>query len=148
MSKASDAAPEFLFAYGTLMSGLDCAMGKRERTRLRGETRSLGAATVQGRLYDLGSYPGFVMSDDPNEVVAGEVLRIGDAAVTFAWLDAYEGIGPKPHDGEQAEADEYDRILMPARLAGGTLVSVWIYRYRGRLAGLRWLQEGRWAPAG
>lgn len=141
-------APEFLFAYGTLMSGLDCAMGRRERARLAEETRLLGPATVQGRLYDLGSYPGVVMSDDPGEVVAGQVLRIADAAATFAWLDAYEGIGPKPHDGEQAEADEYDRILVPARLAGGTLVSVWIYRYRGKLTGLPRLQDGRWAPAG
>jgi gamma-glutamylcyclotransferase (GGCT)/AIG2-like uncharacterized protein YtfP len=141
-------APQFLFAYGTLMSGLDCAMGRPERVRLAGETRSLGAATVQGRLYELGSYPGFVMSDDPSERVAGEVLRIGDAAATLAWLDAYEGIGPARHDGDRAEADEYDRILVPARLAGGTLVSVWIYRYRGGLAGLRWLQDGRWAPAG
>jgi hypothetical protein len=40
-----------LFAYGTLMSGLTCALGAHERARLVQATRSLGAATVQGRLY-------------------------------------------------------------------------------------------------
>ena len=143
--------PQLLFAYGTLMTGLLCEMGRAERARLAQEARSLGPATVQGQLYDLGSYPGFVPCGVPGSVVAGELLRLFDAATTFAWLDAYEGIGDRQHygqyDGERAEPDAYDRIVVQARLSDGTLVPAWVYRYRGPLAGLLWLREGHWSPA-
>lgn len=143
---ATDAC-QFLFVYGTLMGGLDCAMGREQRVHLAGSARSFGAGIVQGRLYDLGHYPGLVTSDDPGEQVAGEVLRLTDAAATLGWLDAYEGIGAAGGDGVTAQADEYVRILMPVRLEGGTLVSAWVYLYRGDVAGKRHLANGRWLPA-
>lgn len=139
-------AGQFLFVYGTLMSGLDCAMGREQRAHLAGSARSFGAGFVQGRLYDLGHYPGLVASDDPGDQVAGEVLRLADAAATLGWLDAYEGIGAADGDGVTAEADEYVRMLMPVRLKGGTLVSAWVYLYQGDVGGKRHLADGRWAP--
>ena len=45
-----------LFVYGSLLSRVRHPMG----TRLRGEARLLGQATIQGRLYSLGRYPGLV----------------------------------------------------------------------------------------
>ena len=136
--------PQFLFVYGTLMSGLSCAMGREQRERLGREARSFGAGSVQGRLYDLGSYPGLVESDDPGERVMGEVLRLNAPSRTLAELDAYEGVGAG--DGKHAEPDEYERVPMPARLAGGTLVSAWVYVYRGALTGKSWIMSGAWAP--
>lgn len=140
------AQPQLLFAYGTLMTGLNCDMGRDERARLAREARSLGSATVQGRLYDLGSYPGFVTIGEPGEQVAGEVLILADATTTLAWLDAYEGIGARQHDGRRAAADEYDRIIVKASLLDGTMRPAWVYRYRGSVSELRRLAEGRWTP--
>ena len=48
---------QFLFVYGTLMGSAASGYGRDMRERLHRESRSYGAATMQGRLYDLGSYP-------------------------------------------------------------------------------------------
>lgn len=140
------AGSDFLFVYGTLMSGSGSAMGREQRERLAREARSYGAGSVQGRLYDLGSYPGLVKSDDPSERVSGEVLRLAEPPMTLAFLDAYEGVSAGNDGGVRAEADEYVRVLMPARLAGGTLVSAWVYVYRAGLHGKRWISSGAWEP--
>lgn len=140
------AEPQFLFVYGTLMSGLTCAMGREQRAHLAKSSRSFGAGRVQGRLYDLGDYPGLVASDDPGDQVTGEVLRLADPGRTLSWLDAYEGIG-EAGEAQSAEADEYVRMLMPVRLGGGTLVSAWIYVYRADVAGKLRLANGCWVPA-
>lgn len=129
---------EFLFVYGTLMSRAATDYGRDMRERLHRETRNFGPATIQGRLYDLGSYPGVTTSDDPGEVVHGEVLRLADAQAVFIWLDAYEGIVAGRAD------NEYARVLAPARLHGGTLVSAHVYRYLGDPGRVRWLPDGRW----
>ena len=129
------ADPQFLFVYGTLMSTAASALGTGERVRLASVARNLGPATVHGRLYDLGGYPGLV--DAPGALVEGEVVRL--AAGEFRWLDRYEGVG--------ADEAEYERGLRPARLAGGTLVSAWVYLYRGPTAGLMPIESGRWRDA-
>ena len=51
-------ATDLLFVYGTLMRVSRAAMGVRPRARLNREARFVGAATVHGRLFDLGAYPG------------------------------------------------------------------------------------------
>jgi len=131
-----------LFVYGTLMTAAASApLGKTMRARLRREAASLGAATMPGRLHDLGRYPGLVESPDPAERVHGEVFRLADPASTLAWLDAYEGARP----GDPAS--EYERALRTARLAfGGDDVTAWVYLYRGDLARAPHLIDGRWQP--
>jgi gamma-glutamylcyclotransferase (GGCT)/AIG2-like uncharacterized protein YtfP len=129
---------DFLFVYGTLMGSARSDYGRDERERLHRISRSFGAATLQGRLYDLGAYPGLAASRDPGDLVHGEVLRLTAPAEVFAWLDAYEGIVA----GDAR--NEYERVLAPARLEGGTLVSVWVYRYVRDVSHLRWLRDGRW----
>src|SRR3979411_3550385 len=62
-----------LFVYGTLMRGFD-----HPRARLLSRSADfVGEARCQGRLYLVKHYPGLVLSDDPDEVVFGELYRLG-----------------------------------------------------------------------
>jgi gamma-glutamylcyclotransferase (GGCT)/AIG2-like uncharacterized protein YtfP len=130
-----------LFVYGTLMrSAAGASLGGAERQRLWAESRLVGPATLRGRLYDFGAYPGVVLApDDPTAMVHGEVLEIADPARTFQWLDRYEMIEP----GDEAQA-EYARVVAVARLAGGGEVQTLVYVTRRDVAGLTPVAGGRW----
>jgi gamma-glutamylcyclotransferase (GGCT)/AIG2-like uncharacterized protein YtfP len=131
-----------LFVYGTLMStssALD--MGRQERARLHALATSLGCATVNGRLYDLGAYPALVLAGGSRTLVHGELLRIGDPEAVFPWLDVYEGIDPR----RPADSD-YERVATTAMLAAGDRVETWVYVYRRDASGGRLIADGRWRP--
>lgn len=136
-----DSEIRHLFVYGTLMSTATGDLGRDMRLRLRREARSLGAATLPGRLYDLGRYPGLAASSDPADRVHGEVLELMDPAVSLVWLDAYEGV----QRGPQA-IGEYTRITVDATLAIGGQLTVWVYRFNRPVVGLPWVRGGRWKP--
>ena len=110
-----------LFVYGTLLSGARHAMGER----LRSEASLVGEASIQGRLYSLGRYPGLVESADAHDIVHGEVYALDDPISALEWLDAYEGIRPGP-----GENNPYERVVRPVRLASGATLTAWVYLYR------------------
>ena len=130
---------EFLFVYGTLLSGDRGASGRSQRTRLAGRSRLVAAGTTQGRLVDLGRYPGLVLPGPPGEVVHGEVVELSSPALTLRWLDDYEGIIPGRHCH-----NEYERLRVPVCLADGRQVEAWAYVYRGPLASATPIPHGRW----
>ena len=139
----STSASAHVFVYGTLMSTAGGTLGRAQRARLAREGRVIGAATMSGRLYDLGRYPGLVTSEAPGDVVHGEVVALENAPRTLAWLDAYEQIVPGKH-----EHNQYARELRPARLTDRSEVAAWVYVYRHALTGKRLIRDGRWiAPA-
>jgi gamma-glutamylcyclotransferase (GGCT)/AIG2-like uncharacterized protein YtfP len=130
-----------LFVYGTLMTSADgVRLGTRERRRLQREGRSLGAATMPGRLYDLGAYPALAASSAPDDIVHGEVLQLTNAASVFAWLDRYENAVPG------AERKDYERVQRIARLAPGADIEVWVYVYLGLVSEARRIAGGHWQP--
>lgn len=131
---------QHLFVYGTLMTAAHVPLGRSLRTRLQREAESLGAATMPGRLYDLGRYPGMVVPGLAGELVHGEVLRLSEPARALPWLDAYEGV--RPDD----TASEYERRVLPAILTSGEEIAAWAYLYRGDLTRARHLPDGRWQP--
>jgi gamma-glutamylcyclotransferase (GGCT)/AIG2-like uncharacterized protein YtfP len=126
----------YLFVYGSLMSAAGHAMG----TRLRAEARLVGPATMQGRLYRVGWYPGAVESAEPGQRMHGEVYALDDSAKSLAWLDDYEGIVP----GDQ-QAGEYRRLERGVRLATGEELIAWVYLYQKDVAGLAPVPDGRWS---
>src|SRR5262249_5270156 len=81
---------QYLFAYGTLRPGLATA----ESADLVRRMLWLGAASVPGRLYDLGDYPGAVLDPKGDGKVIGEVFQLPDDGEALAALDAYEGFDP------------------------------------------------------
>src|SRR5438552_14406724 len=111
--------PTRLFVYGTLRRDPSHEMFHL----LAKYGRFVGDATVSGRLFDLGEYPGMVSSDHTGRVI-GELYEIDHANWdhVIARLDEYEGcsIGdPQPH--------EYRRELINARLASGLSLPAWAY---------------------
>lgn len=115
-----------LFVYGTLRAG-----GGKEC--LLGDAVSLGETTVQGVLYDFGTYPALVPGS--GSPVYGE-LR-GCTAETLARLDAYEGV----------TEGLFDRVRLVSA-AGPCWVYVAGRRLMDQLARATTLPEGRWTEAG
>lgn len=128
-----------LFVYGTLMSSASSALGTEQRRRLGHESVSLGAAVVQGKIYDLGGYPGVILTDGGPGVVHGELIKLHDPEAALSWLDPYEDVSPGG-----GPADLYRRIVTVA-LAGSGRIPCWIYELSGTSAGpLQALPDGRW----
>jgi gamma-glutamylcyclotransferase (GGCT)/AIG2-like uncharacterized protein YtfP len=97
-----------LFAYGTLMHGYGL------HGVLAPRATAMGAATVRGRLVDLGSYPGLI---DGAGRVHGEIYRLDDPEL-LSVLDRAEGYN-------------FVRRRGMATLADGRRVRAWLYHYRG-----------------
>lgn len=126
-----------LFVYGSLLSRVSHPKG----ARLRGEARLVGEATVQGRLYSLGRYPGLVEAADSPYRVHGEVYGLATPATSLKWLDAYEGIVPGKPD-----RSPYERVERPVRLASGETLIAWVYLYRRSVRARPEVRGGYWVP--
>jgi gamma-glutamylcyclotransferase (GGCT)/AIG2-like uncharacterized protein YtfP len=124
-----------LFVYGTLLS----TAGHPKAARLQREARLIGEASIPGRLYRIGRYPGLVEDSDPQQRVHGEVYALNDPAQALQWLDAYEGIQPGALD-----RNEYERVERAVRLASGEHITAWVYLYRKDVAPFRLIRDGRW----
>ncbi len=107
-----------LFVYGTLRRGSENQFARQ----LAEQGRFIGVARVPGRLYNLGSYPGAVASDQPDEWIRGEIFSVD--SVLLAALDEYEGA-------------EFERAIVPT-------IGCWIYWYVGRDPG-RLIASGDWS---
>ncbi len=107
-----------LFVYGTLMRDASGVFGQTERDRLRAESTSAGSATMSGKLYDLGQYPGLVIGPGGG-AVQGEIITLVDPARTFTWLDLYEGIEPSQSGVDGILSPEYLRRPVAAALYNG-----------------------------
>ena len=84
-----------LFVYGTLMRGFDHPMAQL----LSRSADYLGPATCRGRLYLIKHYPGLVLSDEPADIVFGELYRLRDRDALLGEFDMYEACGagfPEP----------------------------------------------------
>lgn len=123
----------YLFAYGTLLTGT----GDRRVDRLMKQTcRLIGDATLQAKLYDLGEYPGAVLSGNPNDLTKGRVYRLKQPRQTLRVLDAYEGIATD-HDGEYLR-----KSVVVTLTSTGRRLQSWVYFYAGRVAGKRGIADG------
>ena len=128
-----------LFVYGTLMRGFDRPMSKR----LSRSADFLGEARCGGRLYlikhhVIKHYPGLVLSDEPADIVFGEVYRLRARDELLGEFDMYEACGagfPEP--------TEYLRLLLDVTLADGSASEAWTYVYNWPVTGLPRIASGR-----
>ncbi len=124
MTNASDR----IFVYGSLRRS---APGKHHPF-LR-DARFLGAATIRGRLYDLGPHSMMVPSPDGGRV-HGEVYELPRDRAVECWrtLDDYEG-------------SDFKRVRVFATLRNGTRRATWVYTSRKPLPkSARLIESGRY----
>ena len=129
---------DHVFVYGTLMRGFDHPMARL----LSRNADFLGEARCQGRLYRMKHhrikyYPGLVLSDDPADVVFGELFRLREPGQLLRELDAYEGCG----EGF-AEPTQYVRRMLPVTL-NDKKAEAWTYIYNWPVTRLPRIASGR-----
>src|SRR6195952_1982905 len=103
---------DLLFVYGTLMRGFDHPMAQL----LSRSADFIGEARCQGRLYLIKHYPGLLLSDEPTDIVFGELFRLRQPVECLREFDMYEACG----EGF-AEPTEYVRRMLPVTLDDGAV---------------------------
>jgi gamma-glutamylcyclotransferase (GGCT)/AIG2-like uncharacterized protein YtfP len=103
-------AHDRLFIYGTLLPDLV----RPPFDVLVAKLTPLGPATVRGRLYDLGPYPGLVL-DGAASTVRGELFALPKEPALLAAFDDYEG------------SCLYRRVECRATTAIGETSPCWVY---------------------
>lgn len=94
-------------------------------------------ARVQGRIYQLDTYPGLVLTRDPSTWVYGELFVFDDLGRTLRRIDEYEGCGPhdpQPHTFRRVET----RIV----LRSGLWERAWVYEFIGPTKNLELIESG------
>ena len=123
-----------LFVYGTLMRGFDHPMAKL----LSRSADFIGEATCRGRLYLIKHYPGLVPSDEPADIVSGELYRLRDRDALLGEFDMYEACGPG-----FPEPTEYLRQMLNVTHDDGSVGEAWTYVYNWPVTGLPRIASGR-----
>lgn len=113
-------AAEYLFVYGTLRRGTQ--IGRKLLPQHL--TEFVGNGLYQGKLFELGGYPGAVPSDAPDDRIRGEVYLLHEPQAILKRLDEYEGCSP-----QQPEPHEYKRVKAEILLKDGGSVSAWVYLF-------------------
>jgi gamma-glutamylcyclotransferase (GGCT)/AIG2-like uncharacterized protein YtfP len=123
-----------LFVYGTLMRGFDHPMARL----LSANADFIGEAKCRGRLYLVKHYPGLVLSDDPADIVCGELYRLREREAMLREFDMYEACG----EGF-AQPTEYLREMLQVALDDGAVSEAWTYVYNWPLTPLPRIASGR-----
>jgi gamma-glutamylcyclotransferase (GGCT)/AIG2-like uncharacterized protein YtfP len=111
---------EYLFLYGTLL--VDDVPDE-----VAGAVRSLkriGPGHVRGKLYDLGEYPGAILTPSSKTRIHGEIFQVPVIPNLLKALDDYEEFYPA-----HKEESLFIRTKAEATLANGQQVDCWMYVY-------------------
>jgi len=122
-----------LFVYGTLQSP-DNAFADY----LAKHCSNYAEGCFKGQLYDIGEYPGAVLSPFGDDFVYGTIFLMDDAVSVFKVLDDYEGFGE-----EQPQPNEFVRKLVDV-VVNDTVINCWVYLYDLPVNGLRRIESGRY----
>src|SRR4030095_16259404 len=110
---------EYLFVYGSLRSSGEVPA---RIAPIVNRFRRLGAAQVNGLLYDFGQYCGAILDD--NSVIHGELVELPEGDEVLETLDRYEEIEPSNISGGL-----FARKRTTVVLADGSREEAWIYVY-------------------
>jgi gamma-glutamylcyclotransferase (GGCT)/AIG2-like uncharacterized protein YtfP len=127
----------YLFVYGTLEPAhapADIAAAVRRM-------KPVGSGSVRGRLYDLGEYPGAVVSRTSPSVIKGKVFELPEDQQVLSSIDAYEGFDPDHPHGSL-----FIRKRWPVTLADGSRKMCWIYTYNRKPGDARLIASGFYNP--
>lgn len=124
---------DYLFAYGTLRKNHEHPMSRWLNER----ADWVGSGYFQGKLFNLGDYPGVVKSNDADDRVLGDIYRINRPTMILAILDRYEQCSidhPRPH--------EYIRRIETVKQDNHQELNTWVYLYNRPVTGLNRIASG------
>ena len=121
-----------LFVYGTLRRGT----GSEMHRILAHNGKFLGGATLQGKLYRVGFYPGLVPSEDPRDIVYGEVYKLRRPDFVLSVLDGYEECGPRFRE------PAFIRREQAVKFKSGEVMSAWVYIFARPTNALQIIKSG------
>lgn len=127
---------DYIFVYGTLLSHFKSPIERR----LCRQAKFIDQGYINGKLYDLGNYPGFIPSNDSNEKVFGEIYQFSCYAPLLDHLDVYEG-----YDANGLEKSLFQRIRLSAEQKTGDKLSVWSYAFLGQVSDKCRIWNGNYA---
>lgn len=123
----------YLFVYGTL----EPAHAPAEIAAAVRCMKRVGSGSVRGKLYDLGEYPGAVVSRTSPSVIKGKVFELPEDQGVLSSIDAYEGFDPNHPQGSL-----FIRKRWPVTLADGSRMMCWIYTYNRKPGDARLITSG------
>src|SRR5215510_14780184 len=116
---------KFLFVYGTLRK-----FAKHPTHQvLADRAKLIGTGNFQGKLYNLGRFPGVVSSQQRTDRVIGEIYALDDERSVFQFLDEYEG-------------SLFRRQLRVVYLNNEKKLWAWIYLYVGPVNSAKFISSG------
>ena len=128
-----DTDSKYLFIYGTLRQA-DNEFG----AYLRQHSRHYASGYFNGRLFDMGEYPGAIHIPDSKQKVFGEIMALDNPAKVLRLIDQYEGYGP----GER-QPYLYVRQIVSVTTDKG-IIDCWVYLYNLPLDGFKEIINGKY----
>ncbi|HEX8844264.1 MAG TPA: gamma-glutamylcyclotransferase family protein [Pyrinomonadaceae bacterium] len=128
--------PKYLFVYGTLLPDNPAP----EIAGLVRQLKYIGSATIKGRLYDLGEYPGAIIDPSSATLIHGEIYELPDDKATLTKLDKFEEFDPF-----SPKKSLFVRTKCLARLADGSNIECWIYVYNHDIRSAQLIPNGNYA---
>lgn len=110
---------EYLFVYGKLKT----TQGGIVSAFLQNNAKLLGNGYMHGLLYNLGSYPGVIATNNCNNKVWGEIFEIENTKKVFDVIDDFEEAWPLVTNDP-----EYSRKMIDVYYKNITL-PCWVYVY-------------------
>jgi gamma-glutamylcyclotransferase (GGCT)/AIG2-like uncharacterized protein YtfP len=131
-SGAESKRKRYLFSYGTLLPRL---APPEIRPTVR-QLRRVGKGFVRGQLFDLGEYPGAILSRTGPPIV-GQIFELPDDPEVLHRLDEYEGF-----NRADPRASLFVRQRRHVQLEGGSKIFCWVYTYNRPLKEARAVSGG------
>jgi gamma-glutamylcyclotransferase (GGCT)/AIG2-like uncharacterized protein YtfP len=85
-------------------------------------------------------YPGVVESENPNDIVHGEVYEVENEEPLLMELDRYEGCSI-----DDSEPHEFIRMEKSVKLQNSRLLTAWIYIYQRPVSNKERISSGDFA---
>lgn len=123
---------DLLFVYGSLLTD-----GNEFAGYLHSNAQLIGTGNFKGLLYDVGEYPGAVVSGS-GAIVKGNIYKLANAEKALQILDDYEGFGPN-----QQQPNLFIRESLPIETDKGQ-VSCWVYLYNISVVNLPLIPSGNY----
>jgi gamma-glutamylcyclotransferase (GGCT)/AIG2-like uncharacterized protein YtfP len=122
-----------LFIYGTLLNE-----NNEYAVYLKNHSRFHSYGRIKGKLYDIGEYPGAVLSSSGEDYIYGSILELDNPEDVFPVIDNYEGYG-----NDQSLPNEFIRITASVEAPSAT-INCWVYVYNLPIERLKLIKNGRY----